>query len=168
MTGLLPPVLHHPWHLLGCRAGSSQLLDGHNIFPHNHVKTQKKNCSFFCMSLLRLGKHLTGIPQPKPLHLVAKTKVTCLPHQITSKAMFYNWSKWTMIHFLRLKDAPVKHRASQSFNKISILPPRRWDSDCWICFLQGLPYFMCPRESEKRLWGQNTTGRCRRELFLAL
>lgn len=52
---------------------------------------------------------------------MAKNEVMCLPHQITSKEIFYNWSKLTMIHFLRLVEAPVQRRASQSFNKINVL-----------------------------------------------
>lgn len=73
------------------------------------------------MSLLRSRKHLTGIPQKKSLYPTAKNEVVCLPHQITSKEIFCNWSKLTMIHFLRLVETPVQRRASQSFTEINVL-----------------------------------------------
>ena len=110
------------------------------------------------MSLLRSRKHLTAIPQKKSLYPMAKNEVMCLPHQITSKEIFYNWSKLTMIHFLRLVEAPVKHRASQSFNKINVLLAGGEGSDCWKGYLRVwtlLHYFMCPKKYQKLLWGHN-------------
>lgn len=70
------------------------------------------------MSILQSRECPTGIPWQKSSHPLAKNKVTCLPHQTASKEMLYNWLKLTVIQFLRLAEAPVKHTASQSFNKI--------------------------------------------------
>lgn len=113
----------------------SQFPDGHNSFPHNHIKCQKI-CILFCMSLLRSRKHLRHSPAEilTSHHLMAKNEVTCLPHQITSKKMPYNQPKLTTIHFLQLVEAPrfTRHTASPSFSKISDLLAGGWGCGCWV------------------------------------
>lgn len=114
----------------------SQLPDGHNSFPHNQGKGQKRSILFF-ISLLRWRKRLRGSPQQKPSQPTAKNEVTCPPHQITSKETFYHWSKLTKICFLRLWRL-LWNIASQFFHKISVLLAQGRGSDRWRGYLQCL------------------------------
>ena len=68
---------------------------------------------------------------------MTKNEVTCPPHQITSKEVFYNWSKLTMIPFPKPVEAPIKHIASPSFNK-SVIYELGGGGGSWEGYLQHL------------------------------